>query len=109
MKRPVLLLAAASGLQLSSDHKLKFPDGVIDSRKEELADQLSRCYGPHVGSYRNKVFKRFMYATKLPMMIFVSDDKIDCEIEVGKCHFILDSELTWSSFYREYPLAFCVG
>ncbi len=109
MKRPVLLLGAASGLQLSSDHKLKFPEGVTSARKRELTDQLSRCYGPHVGSYRNKVFKRFMYATKLPMMIFLSDDKIDCEIEVGKCHFILDNELTWSSFYRDYPLAFCVG
>ena len=41
--------------------------------------------------------------------------KIDFEIIVGRCHFILDSEgvegadLTWKRFFSEYPLAFCVG
>jgi hypothetical protein len=50
-----------------------------------------------------------MYNTGLPLVIFLTGDKIDCEIEVGKCHFILDSELTWQHFCEQYPLAFCVG
>jgi len=109
MKRPTLLLGAASGLQLSGNQHLRFPHDLPEARKEELRAQLSQCFGPHVGSYHNKVFKRFMYATRLPLMIFLTGDKIDCPIEVGKCHFILDSELTWQKFYAEYPVAFCVG
>ncbi len=109
MKRPILLLGAASGLQLSSQPSPKFCEGIDDLRKRELSDQLSLCQGPHVGSYRNKIFKRFMYATKLPIIIFITDDKIDCEVEVGKCHFILDTDFTWTRFYQDHPVAFCVG
>lgn len=25
------------------------------------------------------------------------------------CHFVLDDDLTWDSFKRDYPLAFCIG
>ena len=109
MRRPILLLGVASGLQLSSQPQLRFSGHIEEVRKQQLTEQLSRCKGPHVGSYRDKLFKRFMYATKLPIMIFITDNKIDCEIEVGKCHFILDTEFTWERFYREHPVAFCVG
>jgi len=110
MKRPTLLCGAASGLQLTADHKFKFTEpALLDIRKKELQEQLDKCYGPHVGSYHNKVFKRFMYATKIPIVIFITGDKIDSEIEVGKCHFILDRKLDWEYFIREHPLAFCVG
>jgi Domain of unknown function (DUF4062) len=110
MKRPTLLLGAASGLQLTPGHTLIFQDKKLSkSRMEELEAQLRQCFGPHVGSYRNKVFKRFMYDTSLPMVIFLTGDKINCPIEVGKCHFILDSVTKWDNFYHQYPLAFCVA
>lgn len=109
MKRPVLLLGAASGLQLGQDHKLKFADGLPDADRKVLEKQLSACFGPHVGSYHNKIFKRFMYATKLPVVIFMTANKIDSEIDVGRCHFILDQELAWERFRQEHPVAFCVG
>lgn len=109
MKRPVLLLGAASGLQIGETHSVKFGPNLTDRRKEALAGQLKNCYGPHVGSYHNKVFKRFMYATKLPIVIFLTGDKIDREIEADHCHFILDSELTWDLFCRDWPVAFCVA
>lgn len=109
MKRPVLLLGAASGLQIGSTHKLKFPKELVESKRNEYAQQLGKCFGPHVGSYHNKIFKRFMYATNLPLVIFLTADKIDCEIEVGKCHFICDQTLTWEQFCREHPVAFCIG
>jgi hypothetical protein len=109
MKRPGLLLAASSGLQISPEHKLKFLEDISPAEKKQLEEQLSGCFGPHVGSYHNTIFKRFMYATKLPVMIFLTADKIDCEIEVGKCHFILDSTFTWEQFCRDHPVAFCVG
>lgn len=104
-----LLLGAASGLQISKEYNLRFKDGLDDKIKNELQLQLSNCLGPHVGSYHNKVFKRFMYETKIPIMIFITGDKINCEIEVGKCHFILDSEFTWDKFCHEHPVAFCIG
>jgi hypothetical protein len=109
MKKPALLLGAASGLQIGSKHKLRFPDGLSTERCQELERQLSRCFGPHVGSYHNKIFKRFMYATNLPIVIFLTANKIDCDIHVGKCHFILDSTFTWDQFCKSHPVAFCVG
>ncbi len=109
MKRPALLLGAASGLQISPKHKLKFPKGLSEAKRNEYEQELSQCFGPHVGSYHNKIFKRFMYATNLPLVIFLTADKIDCEIEVGKCHFILDRSWTWEQFCRTHPVAICVG
>jgi Domain of unknown function (DUF4062) len=108
-KLPALLLGASSGLQISPNPKLKFSEDISDNQRKELETQLARCFGPHVGSYHNKIFKRFMYATKLPIVIFLTADKIDSEIEVGKCHFILDKTFTWEQFYKEHPVAFCVG
>jgi hypothetical protein len=113
LRPPTLLLGATSGLQVSDDHKVTFkPEDearLSDREKNEVRDQIRKCFGPHVGSYHNKVFKRFMYATKLPLMIFIAGNKIDSEIVVGKCHFVLDSEFTWEGFYANHPLAFCVG
>lgn len=109
MPRPSLLLCATSGLQISEEHKLKFQEGLHESTMNELRKQVGKCFGPHIGSYRNKIFKRFLYETKLPIMIFITDDKIDCEIEVGKCHFVLDHDLPWKQFCSEHPIAFCVG
>lgn len=110
---PALLLGATSGLQLSKEHQVKFkPEDerlLTDEEKDKVRRQVERCFGPHVGSYHNKVFKRFMYATKIPLMIFITGHKIDCEIVVGKCHFILDTQFTWDQFYQDHPLAFCVG
>ena len=106
---PKILLGAASGLQISEKYTLKFDPKLEKDEIKLLTDQLKYCKGPHVGSYHNKVFKRFMYETGLPLVIFITGDKIDCEIEVGHCHFILDSEFTWEEFYTEYPLAFCIG
>lgn len=109
-KKPVLLAGAASGLQLTSNHKIKFTEsGLSDKRKDELRTQISHCYGPHVGSYHNKIFKRFMYETKLPLVLFITSEKIDCEIEAGKCHFMFDRELSWDTFRKDHPLAICVG
>ncbi|MBZ5525313.1 MAG: DUF4062 domain-containing protein [Acidobacteriia bacterium] len=108
MNRPALLLGSLSGLKLE-EPVLKFPDGLPKSARNELSGLLRQCFGPHVGSYRNKVFKRFLYATRLPIVIFLTANKIDARIEVGGTYFVHDSEFTWEEFYRNYPIAFCVG
>jgi hypothetical protein len=112
MKRPALLLSGASGVQISPRHKLTFPNGVegmAGAMQTSLRDEISRCFGPHVGDYRRKLFLRFMYASRIPIVMFLTGDAINCEIHVGKSHFVLDSELTWEDFYTTYPLAFCVA
>jgi len=90
-----LLLGALSGLQLTPD------------------PSIANCLGPHVGSLRNRLFKRYMYATGLPLVIFMTSDKIDCPVDPERCHFILDQEgeqgLSWARFIRDHPVAFCVG
>lgn len=106
---PSLLLGAASGLQVSDQYTLNFAGDLKERAKEELTAQLKLCRGPHVGSYKNKVFKRFMYNTGIPIIIFITSDKIDCPIDVGRCHFMMDSQLTWEDFCRTHPLAFGVG
>jgi hypothetical protein len=106
---PALLLGAASGLQIGAEPKLVFREGLDAITKAVLTEQLKTCRGPHVGSYHNKVFKRFMYATGIPIVIFIEAAKIDCEIVVGKCHFILDRDFTWETFCNNHPVAFCVG
>ena len=103
-----LLLGAISGIQMSESPKIKW--GKDTEPTDELKGNVEMCSGFHVGSYKNKLFKRFMYETQLPLMIFLDESKIDCEIEVGRCHFIFDrEEFTWETFIRSYPLAFCVG
>ena len=106
---PALLLGAASGLQIGSTHHLKFHTDLDDLTKQQLTEELSQCFGPHVGSYHNRIFKRFMYATNIPLVLFITASKIDSEIDVGKCHFILDRGFEWSEFYQKHPVAFCVG
>lgn len=90
-----LLLGALSGFQITPD------------------ETIALCLGPHVGSPRNKVFKRFMYGTKLPVMLFLTASKIDSPVDPERCHFILDQaadgDLRWETFKDEYPLAFCIG
>ncbi|HEX7677873.1 MAG TPA: DUF4062 domain-containing protein, partial [Thermoanaerobaculia bacterium] len=110
MNKPTLLLGAASGLQIGTEPTLVFQDTSLSQAvMDALREQLRQCFGLHVGSYHNRVFKRFMYSTRLPIVIFMTSDKINVTIEVGKCHFILDRDYPWDQFATEHPVAFCIG
>ena len=103
-----LLLGAISGIQMGEVPRIIWGKGT--EKSEELETNIRQCRGFHVGSYKNKLFKRFMYETKLPLMVFLDESKVDKEIEAGRCHFIFDrEERTWEEFTSSYPLAFCVG
>jgi len=113
---PGLLLGATSGLQVSEEHKIvkvEKKDGKVtivnEPVSEKVRELIGHCYGPHVGSYKNKIFKRFMYDVGHPVMIFLESDKIDCQIKAEVCHFMLDRNLTWHKFHINHPLAFCIG
>jgi hypothetical protein len=105
-----LILGAASGLQLTDQIQAidwKTKESVYGN--EELMSNVCNCRGFHVGSYRNMLFKRCLYLAKAPMIVFIHDDKVDSEIEVGKCHFIFDKEVTWDSFVQEHPLSLWIA
>jgi hypothetical protein len=86
-----------SGLQLDPNGKFKNGGNSVN------------CLGPHVGSYRNKLFKRFLYESKIPIIICMTADKINRDIDSELCHFVLDKEFSWETFYTDHPVAFCVG
>ncbi len=104
-RRPSIILAAASGVQLSE--KIKAIDPVTHERitDQRIIKLLKRCRGFHTGSYQNKLFKRCYFLTKIPTIVFVHDSKIDLPIKVGKCHFQCDRQETWDSFVSSYPLS----
>ena len=90
-----ILLAAASGLQLSDQIKIEGGGGSPEG--------LQDCRGFHGGSYQNRLFKRCMYAAKIPAFFFMHDDKVDCPVRPEVCHFLCDSEYRWADFIEHYP------
>jgi len=107
--RLTLILGATSGLQLTEEHSVEFHRDLGEASRESLKKEIDQCYGPHIGSYTNMIFKRFLYETGIPIMLFLTGEKFDCQIEAGKCHFVFDANFRWDHFVKEYPLAFCVG
>lgn len=106
---PVLLFGAASGLQLNEEPDLAFPKGMEESVQEGMREQIRHCRGPYVGSYHNKIFKRFMYETHMPLVLSITGEKINGPIEVNEAHFIFDKDTSWRQITETNPLAVCVG
>lgn len=105
-----ILLAAASGLQISDDiTAVEARDPKLPYTREKILNQLQQCRGFHVGSYQNKLFKRCLYLSRTPAVVFLHDDKIDCPIQVGKCHFLFDRGETWESFIENHPVSIWVA
>lgn len=100
----ILLICSISGVQISEKHRL---DSEIDD--DLLLSLIKQCYGFHAGSYKNIVFKRYLYSTGLPIVMTITSSEIDMEIIPGRCHFIFDKTYKWEDFYQDHPLAFCIG
>src|ERR1039457_7654959 len=62
----------------------------LGSNWKAIRKRLIALVSPHVGSPRNNIFKRFMYATPHPVMLFMTSAKIDCPVKPEHCHFILE-------------------
>lgn len=103
----ILLLGSISGMQLSEKHKIHCEeDYCIDEMIKEKVDQ---CLGFHVGSYKNKLFKRYLIETGYPLVMMLPSVKIDMPIDPARCHFLFDNSYKWDVFISKYPLAFCIG
>lgn len=105
-KNTSLIFTATSGLQL--DHRCS-TEGHQHALPDAFLSELARCRGPHVGSFRNKVFKRYLYQTGIPLVLVLDEDKIDCPIDVTKCHFVFDDVERWEKVLASAPLALCIG
>lgn len=109
-KENSIILAAASGLQISNDLTATCGEDFEDEfTNEEILKKLRKCRGFHVGSYENKLFKRCLYLTGIPTVVFIHDKKIDCPVRVGVCHFLFDTGIPWTKFIRSYPLSIWVA
>lgn len=112
-----LLLAAASGLQLTDDVTLlKLVEGSVETENkwepttdEKLRQHVCPCRGFHVGSYQNMLFKRCYYQTGIPAVVFIHDKKVDCDVKVGKCQYLFDKGYSWSDFSTNYPLSLWIA
>jgi hypothetical protein len=81
--------------------------------------------GPHVGSHPNMLFKRAIFLTGFPVVLFLSLHKVDprhpesgfkCRIYQDKsdantryCYPVFGKELKLADAVRSVPLALCVG
>ena len=85
----VLFLATASGWDLN--HKEK------------------HFRGPHVGSHPNMLFKRALFASEKPVVIFLTAEKLGDHFERRKCYPIFGLDQPLRAAIDDYPLALCVG
>jgi hypothetical protein len=106
-ERNYIMLGAISGIQISDRHNITTSDGYTTS--DAINKKINTCYGFHVGSYSNKIFKRYLYKTNNPLVIFIDEEKIDCPVKAGICHFVFDNRYSWEEFISNYPLAFFIG
>jgi hypothetical protein len=111
-----LLLAAASGLQLTDQvltlelrHSSVGKEEWVPSTDSEAQYLVRQCRGFHVGSYQNMLFKRCYYLTHTPTIVFIHDDKVDCEVKIGKCHYLFDKGMSWDMFSSQHPLSIWIA
>ncbi len=66
--------------------------------------------GPHVGSYRNMLFKRALLQTGAPIVFFVDESKFAQEsYDPNRCFLVCAQEFEWKTIVKTQPMAFCVG
>lgn len=85
----LLVLAAASGL--------------------DLDNPVQHLRGPHVGSHPNMLFKRAIFASGCPVVLFLSAEKLGNSFRKGKCYPVFGPDEPWAAAVKKYPLAVCVG
>jgi hypothetical protein len=82
------VLAAASGWD-------------IDSKEKAFR-------GPHVGSHKNMLFKRVVFTSSYPVVLFIDAEKLGFERQPN-CYPVFDLNFSVAQWLSEYPVAVCVG
>jgi|ERR1051326_358794 hypothetical protein len=87
--RRQLVLATASGL--------------------DLDNRVMNFRGPHVGSHPNMLFKRAIFTSGNPVVLFISAEKLGDPFRRGICYSVFDPDDPWKDAVSKYPMAICVG
>ena len=78
----------------------------------DLRHEQPHFRGPHVGSHPNMLFKRAIFQTGQPVVLFLNGWKITGKsylFQVGKCYPVFGPDLPWSTAATNFPVAICVG
>lgn len=75
----------------------------------DMNHELADFRGPHVGSHPNMLFKRAIFQTDKPIVLFLSASKIQKKFEIGHCYPIFDRKRSWQQAFKDCKLAICVG
>jgi len=84
-----LVLAAASGL--------------------DLDNKVQNFRGPHVGSHPNMLFKRSIFTSGCPVVLFISAEKLGNPFRLHRCYSVFGPDEPWKEAVIKYPMAVCVG
>ncbi len=67
-------------------------------------------HGPHVGSYPNAIFKNGLFAAKVPMVMFLDENKtLRKPFDKKTCYRIFDKKEEWAAAINETPFAIAIG
>jgi hypothetical protein len=75
----------------------------------DLDNPVKHFRGPHVGSHPNMLFKRAIFASKHPVVLFLSAEKLGNPFQIGKCYPVFGPDEPWEDAVKDYPLAICIG
>ncbi len=85
---PTFVLATASGWDTDSD---------------EMAFR-----GPHVGSHKNMLFKRVIFTSGYPVVLFLDAEKLGFKRQ-DNCYPVFDRKFPLTEWLLKFPIAICVG
>ncbi len=75
----------------------------------DLHHDLPYFQGPHVGSHPNMLFKRSLFTSGRPTVIFLAAEKLDDPFVVGHYYPIFGPDQPLDEALHEFPLAICIG
>lgn len=100
----------------AAEHTTKSLQGNDDQRLYlmtasglDIDHEESNFRGPHVGSHPNMLFKRALFRTGQPIVLFLSENKVGKCFEVGNCYPVFGPDFSWGDAVRDLPVAICVG
>ena len=65
--------------------------------------------GPHIGSHPNMLFKRAIFLTRQPVVLFLTEAKIGKPFIDGTCYPVFGPDYTWKRALKFCPLAICIA
>lgn len=75
----------------------------------DVDNKIIDFQGPHVGSHPNMLFKRALFTTERPVVIFLSAEKLGDPFIKKICFPIFGPGMQLKESLEKYPLALCVG